>query len=340
MEVNELRIGFAYDKPLEQDKLDEVESVEAEYEDERTLSWMRETLQQLGLVIDLPWSSGILSELARTDLDVIFNITEAVSGRNRESLIPALAEAKGIPYTGTDAVGLGISLDKYLTKVIALHLGIPTPGFVRVDYIHQWKQLMPKLTELRFPVIAKPNTGGSSMGIRNASKTESLSELYDIVKRVLDNLGDGVLVEEFISGREFTVASLARPQLEILPIAEIRVDDGSPSSFYSYERKITHEKELICPANPPGDTADLMIDYACRIFKELKCRDMARVDFRINSDGIPYFLEINPLPGLSPYYSILPAQAQAAGISPEEIIHQLIHNALKRRPKGGPRHAV
>jgi D-alanine-D-alanine ligase len=340
MELDGLRIGFAYDEPVKQDKLNEVESVEAEYEDERTLSWIRATLQQLGTVIDLPWSPGILPELARADLDVIFNITEAASGRNRESLIPAMAEAKGIPCTGTDAVGLGVSLDKYLTKVIARHLGIPTPHFVKVDSIGQWEQLEPELNTLSFPVIAKPNTGGSSLGIRNASKTNSLSELCDIVKWVLDNLEDSVLVEEFIFGREFTVALFARSQLEILPVAEIRIGDGSPDSFYFYERKSKHKKELICPATPPNDTTELMNDYACRIFDALNCRDMARIDFRVGSDGVPYLLEINPLPGLSPYYSIFPAQAQAAGISPEDIIHQLIRNAMTRSPKGGLTDAV
>ena len=145
----------------------------------------------------------------------------------------------------------------------------------------------------------------------------------------MDNFEDSVLVEEFISGREFTVALLVRSRLEILPIAEIRVDDGSPSSFYSYEKKSAHRKAVICPANPPDGTAALMTDYACRIFEALGCKDMARVDFRLSGDGVPYFLEVNPLPGLSPYYSIFPVQTQAAGISPEDVVHQLIRNALK-----------
>ena len=329
--LNELRIGFAYDEPVKHGTSDKIESVEAEYEDEATILWLRTTLQELGSVTDLPWGPDIVSKLAIADLDVIFNITEATSGRNRESLIPALAEASGVPCTGTDAVGLGISLDKYLTKTIAQDLGIPTPDSVKVDSIRQWEQLMPRLARLCFPVIAKPNTGGTSMGITNASKVESLSELYDIAEWVLDKLEDSVLVEEFISGREFTVALIARPQLEILPIAEIRVDDGLPDSFYSYEVKDNDEEEIICPASPPGDTTDLMTDYACRIFQALGCRDAARVDFRVGSDGVPYFLEINPLPGLSAYYSLFPIQAQAAGISPREIIHQLISNALNRK---------
>ena len=145
MEVSKLRIGFAYDRPLERGGPNEVESVEAEYEDNQTISWMRSTLHQLGTVVDLPWGPDFLSELTKADIDVIFNITEARGNRNRESLVPALAEAKGIPYTGTDAVGLGISLDKYLTKIIARHTGIPTPDFIKLDSIDQLKQLEPEL---------------------------------------------------------------------------------------------------------------------------------------------------------------------------------------------------
>lgn len=340
MEVSKLKIGFAYDRPLERGGPNEVESVEAEYEDNETISWMRSTLRQLGSVVDLPWGPDFLSELTKADIDVIFNITEARGSRNRESLVPALAEAKGIPYTGTDAVGLGISLDKYLTKIIARHAGIPTPDFIKLDSIEQVKQLEPELKRLRFPVIAKPNTGGTSMGITAASKAESLSELYDVVKWILDKLEDSVLVEEFISGREFTVGLLVRSELEILPMAEIRFEGGSPDSFYSHEVKSNDREEIICPATPPDHTAKLATDYACRIFNALGCRDMARVDFRVSGEGVPFLLEINPIPGLSPYYSIFPMQARVAGISPEDVIHQIINNALMRGFKRGSSCAV
>lgn len=329
-----IRVGFAYDRPEEDGSSDAVESVKAEYEDGGTISWMRSVLQTIGPVTDLPWGPEIVSGLAKADLDVIFNIVEASGGRNRESLVPALAEAKGIPCTGTDAMGLGISLDKYLTKILAQHAGIPTPGFVKIDSICQWQEHISRLSDLRFPVIAKPNTGGSSMGIRNRSKTESMSELYGIVEWILSSFEDSALVEEFVSGREYTVSLLVRQQLQVLPVAEIRIADGSPDSFYSYERKRIHQKELICPADVPDDVELLMVDYARRIFQILGCRDLARVDFRLGVDGVPYFLEINPLPGLSPYYSIFPVQAQAAGISPGEVIRQLIHNAMNRDPGG------
>jgi D-alanine-D-alanine ligase len=235
-------------------------------------------------------------------------------------------------------LGLGISLDKYLTKVIARHIGIPTPNFVKVDSIGDWEQLEPELRTLRFPVFAKPNTGGTSMGITTASKASSLSDLYDVVKWVLDGLEDSVLVEEFISGREFSVGLLARPELEVLPISEIRFHGGSPDGFYSHDVKANDREEIICPATPPDNLSKLLADHACRIFNALGCRDIARVDFRVSGEGIPFLLEINATPGLSPFYSIIPIQARAAGMSPEDVIHQLIHNALMRGLKGESSH--
>ena len=332
--TRQIRIGFAYDEPQENGGPDQVETVAAEYEDERTLSWMRSVLQTVGPVTDLPWGPDVAARFAKAKLDVVFNVTEATSGRNRESLLPALAEAKGVPCIGTDAVGLGIALDKYLTKVLARHEGVPTPDFIKIDSACQWEKLVPGISALSFPVIAKPNTGGSSMGIRRLSKAESMPELHTAVKWVLDNFEDSVLVEEFVPGREFAVGLLAGQELQTLPIIEIRVADGSPDSFYSYERKTMHDKELVCPADVPGDAEPLMADYAQRIFHILGCRDLARVDFRLGTSGIPYFLEINPLPGLSPYYGIFPAQARAAGFSPEEVIHQLVYNAMNRDSGG------
>ncbi len=355
MDAGEIRIGFAYDEPI---ALGEIETVAAEYEDVQTLDWLRATLQELGEVVDLPWGPDIVAQIARREMDVIFNITEAVGGRNRESLIPALAEASGIPYAGSDAVSLGISLDKYLTKVLAEHVGVPTPGYVKLNSMDHWDALLPRLEGLRFPVIAKPNHGGSSMGIRGRSRTGSLEALREVVAWLLDHFADEVLVEEFVSGREFTVGLLAVsedalneagwadaavvgrgasvtsgpvPSVRALPIAEIHLDDGSPDTFFSFEEKnVPDKEELVCPVTPPGDSGSRMVDDARRVFDVLGCRDMARVDFRLGLDGVPYFLEINPLPGLSPYYSSFPAQAEVSGLSPRALVHLLVRNALAR----------
>jgi D-alanine-D-alanine ligase len=267
--------------------------------------------------------------------------------------MPALAEARGIPCTGSDAVGLGLSLDKYLTKVLAEHAGVSTPGYLKVGSMDQWDPLMPRLQALTYPVIAKPNHGGSSMGIRQQSRADSPETLREIVAWLLDNFADEVLVETFVFGREFTVGLLEAPAaalsaaglpdltpvngpgttaaLRALPIAEIHIGDGNPAAFFSFEQKaVPNKDEVICPVTPPGESGERMIEAARRVFEVLGCRDMARVDFRLGPDGAPTFLEINPLPGLSPSYSTFPAQAEAAGISPAALVHLLVRNALAR----------
>ena len=322
-----MRIGFVYDPPRPPDG--STDGVSAEYEDARTITWIRDVLKSHAEVVEIPWSSKAAAALAGTNIDVIFNITEAAGTRNRESLVPALAEALGIPCTGSDSVGLGISLDKYLTKVIARHEGVPTPGFVLIrdadiDRIHE------KTEGISFPIIIKPNTGGSSMGIQQKSRVETREDLEEVSKWVINEYQCDVLGEQFVVGMEYTSGILNTYADQLLPIAEVRLNDGDPSAFYSIEQKSVHRKEIVCPANLSGETEKDINDFALRIFNALGCRDFARVDFRLSGNGVPYFLEINPLPGLSPFYSIFPVQAEKAGIHPEELILMLVESALNR----------
>ena len=322
-----MRIGFVYDPPRSPDG--STDGVSAEYEDARTISWIRDVLGSFSEVVEIPWSSEAAAALAGTDIDVIFNITEAAGTRNRESLVPALAEALGIPCTGSDSVGLGISLDKYLTKIIARHEGVPTPGFVLIRDTDIGR-IQEKTEGLSFPFIVKPNTGGSSMGIQQKSRVETREDLEEISKWVIDEFQCDVLVEQFVEGMEYTSGILTKYADRLLPIAEVRLNEGDPSAFYSIEQKSVHKKEIMCPAQLSKETEKDINDYALRIFTALGCRDLARVDFRLSRDGVPYFLEINPLPGLSPFYGIFPVQAERAGIHTEELISMLVESALDR----------
>jgi len=170
------------------------------------------------------------------------------------------------------------------------------------------------------------------MGITAASRVDGPADLPKAVQFVLDRCGDAALVEEFIGGTELAVGCLeryvphSRPRLQLLPVAEIVMDSGRPDSFYSFERKSAHDKEVRFPTGPP-ELLEQVSARAQSLFRAVGCRDLGRIDFRVNAQGTPVFLEINPLPGLSPSYSIFPIQARRAGIEPEEIVARLIHNA-------------
>jgi len=193
MPGKKLTIGFAFDSPVEKETAG-AESVSCEYEDSRTIDWLYGCLEKLGDVVRLPWGRESLVKLTDTDFDVIFNITEAGGGRNRESLVPALAEALAIPCTGTDAVGLGLSLDKYYSKVIAAHAGIPTPPFLRVDSPGELLEKRHVIEEIGYPLFVKPVTGGSSQGIRNSSRIENFQSLRSETGWIFEYCKDSALI--------------------------------------------------------------------------------------------------------------------------------------------------
>ena len=335
MQSNQIRIAFAYDAPPPAG-VTTLDTVNAEYEDEATISWLRESLASIGTVVDLPWSASFIPELIAAHVDLVFNITEAGGSRNRESLVPAIAETLGIACTGSDAVGLGISLDKTLTKELAVAWKISTPGWVLLSRLDTGPHA-DDLAGLSLPVIVKPNTGGSSLGIHEHSRFTDSGEAITYAKKLFDQTGEDVLIEEFVSGREVTVALLERPgSLELFPHAELVVGDGAPGEFYTAEKKQAHEKQIICPVELDHTLDRDLTESAVRLFTRLGCADFARIDFRIDSDDQAYLLEINPLPGLSPYYGIYQIQAVAAGVSNNEVIETIVENALHRfnTPKG------
>ena len=322
-ERESLKIAVAYDRlgTWPQEVAQPVD-LGSEYEDERTIEALLEAIaahghEAEGVVLAPDFVQAIID--AKPDL--VFNIAEGVRGRTRESLVPAVLEHIGVAYTGSDGLALAISLDKGLTKTLALSQGIRTPEFRTVRSEADLVDL-----DLPYPLFVKPNAEGSSMGICDASLVETASELTERVAHVLREYRKECLVEVFAPGREFCVGVLGNGKPEVLPIAEVRTE----TAFYTQQEKNRHHKELVCPAALPPEVAEEMRWMTIALFTMLQCRDLARVDFRLDGQGRPALLEINPLPGLSPHYSIYPHQAAQAGISYEDLIGRIIAAASSR----------
>ncbi|MFW6308425.1 MAG: D-alanine--D-alanine ligase family protein [bacterium] len=326
-----MKIGFCYDIEENHPLYNQIEESTAEYESEETISWMAEILGNLGQVIKLPWHQDIFNDLKKHSPDVVFNITESWGTRNRESFVPNICEILGIPYTGSDGLALGVSLDKTMTKHIVNSLNIPTPGFFLVNNPANLETNFARYN-LEFPLFVKPNNEGSSMGIKKTARVKNKQELENRVQEVYDRYKKPVLVEEFLPGREFTVSMLGNGRPQVFPIAEILTGDGE-FDFYAYEFKDNHDKTVKCPAPVSEKMKQEMVENSLEIFSALDCRDLARVDFKLDKQGQPSFIEINPLPGLSPFYSIYPFQAEKEDYDVPRIIEELINFALKR--KGG-----
>lgn len=304
---------------------------QAELDSENTIHAIRDALEQAGCdVTCLDGQATALFRLSNAAIDLAFNICEGSKGRNREAQIPAMLEMLGIPYTGSDVLTLAASLDKATTKKLLAYDGIPTPNF---QTFHDPAE--PLASHLRFPLFVKPVHEGSSMGINSNSKVHDEAELRRQVDFVCRSYRQPALVEEFIAGREFTVGVIGNGmELRTLPIMEIdfsRVPAEANNIYtYQFKKEWTARENFLCPAPVDEDYAVQMRSIAVRAFTCLGCRDYARIDFRLSEEGVPYVIEINPLPGLAPGYSDFPVAAEAAGMQYPQLIAEILNTALCR----------
>ncbi len=272
-----------------------------------------------------------IAELIDSEPDLIFNVAEGHVGSSREAFYPGLYEQIGLPFTGGDASLLHMNLDKNLSKTILAQRGVRVPkGFLatRAD--------QPLPDDLNYPVIIKPNSEGSSKGITADSVVENAEACRKHLEKMLKLYPAGMLVEEFISGRELTV-----PYLECFPgrfmeIVEHTFDLGKLSSkynIYDYDMKQGGESSkavgVECPTKLTKEERATAYELARQVFEVMPCPDFGRVDMRLNEKGEAYFIELNPLPSLHPNASLMTA-GRSAGLDYKEIMRLIIRSAAKR----------
>jgi D-alanine-D-alanine ligase len=323
-----LRIGFTYNMKRVSTKGGN--DSEAEFDAPETISSIRDALESYGhVVIPLEATAELPRQLMESPVDLVFNIAEGVSGRNREAVVPALCELMGIPYTGSDAATLSIALDKALSKRVLRQHGILTAEFQVMETGRE--RLSPKL---RFPLIVKPNQEGSSKGVSaQVSVVDNEDVLRQLVRDLIERYRQPALIEDYIAGREFTVGLLGDKRPRVLPPMEILFRDTSnPRPVYDFQIKQEWEKHVYyeCPARlTPTELKS--VERVCReTFAALDCRDVARVDLRMNGKGELYVLEVNPLPGLTPEYSDLCLIGKAANLDYRQLIGEILAGGLKR----------
>jgi len=289
--------------------------------------------------------------------DLCFNIAESHFGDGREAQVPAILEMLQLPYTGSQVLTLALALDKAMTKRILWYHGLPTPEFQVFDKADELvdEDLLDESGELRFPLFVKPSREGTSMGVSAESIVCTVDRLQAQVAKQLRLYKQPILVEHYIKGREMTLGMIGNikppaarrisdhtapymlPQgLTFFPVLEVDIGAYDPSEAGLYTNKMKVEMaddfRYFCPA-PISDAFEQKLRLlAAAVFRVTGCKDVARVDFRLDeeNDNKPYILEVNPLPGLNPGYSDLCIQARAAGWTYEELVNTILDLAVIR----------
>lgn len=236
-----------------------------------------------------------------------------------DGTIQSLLELKQIKYTGSKVLSSALAMDKIKSKILFDHHKVRTPKWISVkndgiktDYISERIK-----NELGFPVVIKPNDQGSTVGL---TICKSEIEIEDAL--ILSfKYSDRVLIEEYIPGRELTVAVIDDKPL---PVLEIKPKHG----LYDYECKYTTGmSEYIVPAAIPELVFQELQVMSVQAFKALRCEGYARVDFRLSLENIPFTLEVNTLPGMTSL-SLVPKMANAVGISFDDLVDKIIKLSL------------
>jgi D-alanine-D-alanine ligase len=325
-----LRVGFTFNVKRIKPTAAGQEDQEAEYDSPTTLQAIREAIASNGHeVVDLEATAELPMVLATAQVDVVFNIAEGFRGRNRESQVPALLELLDIPYTGSDPATLSLALDKALAKRVVRAAGIDTPNFQLMTTGRE--RLEKQFT--RWPLMVKPVAEGSSKGVVKKSVCFNEAEMREVVRELVDRYQQPALIEEYIGGREFTVGLLGERRPMVLPPMEIVFTDKTDRTpIYKFEDKLEANDRIRyeVPAKIEASRLERLRTAARGAFMALGCRDVARIDFRMDETGRIYFLECNPLPGLTPGWSDLVLIAQGEGMDYHTLIGEILSGAIRR----------
>lgn len=345
-----MRVAFTYNVRHTDIGLDPDAQAEAEFDEPETIATIHAAVEANGhTCVDVEADEDAYETLRtlRPSIDLVLNIAEGRRGESREAQLPAMLEMLGIPFTHSGSLAHAISLNKALTKQVWRAQGLPTPRFVGVG-----TSFAPlDLDGITFPVVVKPNAEGSSKGVFDASLVDEPSGVAERIREIRDVIGGDVLIEEYVGGREFTVTVMGNAGIDggvyTLPIMELdysRFPDDL-RHIASYEAKWFFEvtdagmDAWVCPADVTPALADRLSSLACRAYLSLSCRDVARVDIRLDDRGEPQLIEINTMPGMSyhpPVMSYFPRAATAAGWTYEQTIQRLLEHASRRIGKHAP----
>ncbi len=271
----------------------------------------------------IDYNSAVISEIIAAKPELVFI---ALHGKNGEDgTVQGMLETMNIAYTGSGMTTSVLCMDKVLSKKLFEYEGIPSARFriLKKQDLANIVSIQSHLKEdMGLPMVVKASTQGSSIGTYIVRKEE------DIIGAIENafKYSEEVLIEEFIDGKELTVALIGNDQPQVLPIIEIT----STNEFYDFESKYTQGMcEHIIPAGIDHASQDEIGQISQQVYKLMGCKGFARIDFMLDSSGSPYVLEVNTIPGMTEM-SLVPDAARAAGMNFEELVERIVRLALEK----------
>ena len=327
-----MKIGITYD--LQSDYLKEGFTKEeaAEFDKEDTIEAIDNTLKELGYETA---RIGNIKELTRRLVkgdrwDMIFNICEGMYGIGREAQVPALLDAWNIPYVFSGPLTLSLTLDKATTKRVIRDAGIPTAEFFVVEKSEDIEKV-----QIKFPLFAKPLAEGTGKGLYAGSVITNFEELMERCLLLLSKFKQPVLVEKYLSGREFTVGVIRSGlKSKSAGVMEIILNNKAEQGVYSFHNKDNYQ-ELVNYQLAEGKIKEECEKVALDSWRILNCVDGGRVDVRYDDNGVCNFIEVNPLAGLNPIHSDLPILSRLQGVSYLQLMKMIMDSAVERLKSEG-----
>jgi D-alanine-D-alanine ligase len=322
-----MRIALVYDLRDDYRVLGFSEEEVAEFDSVATIDALAGAIETLGCqAVRVGRGQALAARLVAGErFDLVFSIAEGVKGRSREAQVPALCELFDQPYLFSDPLTLAACLDKAVAKRLVRDAGVPTPAFAVAE-----KSAREAAGWTDFPAFVKPLAEGTGKGCEAASLVHTPAELQAAATRVIERYKQPAVVERYLLGREFTVGIVGNGDgALVLGVCEILLQENAEANVYSLHNKELCE-DLVIYAPADDAEARLAAARALEAYRALECRDAARIDFRSNASGEPYFLEANPLAGLNPWHSDLPILAAQNGVDFVALLGLILDAGLSR----------
>lgn len=323
-----MNIGLCYDLRDTYLSMGYTEEETAEFDKPETIEAIEQALISLGFkVYRIGNARQLIEQLCKGKRwNLVFNICEGMYGSGREAQVPAILDLYNIPYVFSGPLVLSLCLDKAMTKRVLRDMNIPTPDFCIVRNEADSENIT-----LPFPLFVKPVAEGTGKGISGNSVITDRKQLMETCKRLLEAYPGGIMAERFLPGREFTagITGSGDDSVIIGTMEIISVSKYIKNAVYSYETKENYLKHVRYDL-PEKEISLKCEQLALDAWKGLGCLDAGRVDIKLDENGNPGFLEVNPLAGLNPVHSDLPILAQKHGISFNMLIARIMDSALRR----------